>query len=854
VPKLFGVTLFVSATLLFLVQPMVGKMILPLVGGTPGVWNTCMVFFQALLLAGYYYAHKTSGNLPTSKQVKVHATLLVVTVGALAVGAALIENNSPVPIVKSLAPQGSTVPFFGVLLLLAVAIGLPFFTVSTTAPLLQKWFSETGHPSAKDPYFLYAASNFGSLLALIGYPFLVEPNLRLVEQAWMWAIGFVALVVLIWLCGRAVVHAPPLRQPAQKPKHAPRPVAEPPPHWSTKLRWLALAAVPSSLMLAVTTQVTTDMVSMPLLWVIPLALYLLTFIIVFSKTTPAWVHLGATLATPVLILLVVFTRVAESGFDFSGAPKLLQYFLNVLPFLTFFFVALTCHGELARTRPSPQHLTEFYLIMSFGGMVGGLFNALFAPVVFTFVSEYPISLVVAAFLLPRLKVLVDPEGSKTLAAWTPRDYYRTMFWDVIAFLIFFAAARFLSAYFDDIREGCLWLINKSGIKMASKTAATIIVYGIPILASYFLVERPYRFGAVVGAIWLGTFLTFLINERKRPEEYRAIHERSFFGVMKVEPYRAQVWIDDQTAEKSPIFMRLVHGTTVHGMQHHEADGISIGAALWPLGMNTPADALGLAWIAEPNYRFPGREPLTYYHRTGPVGAIFDAFWQLNEADPRRNREVACVGLGTGSLSCYARPRERMTFFEIDWAVRKLVDREVNEEDGRFTYLKRARQQGADIEFMMGDARLSLEQTDRKWGLMLVDAFSSDSIPAHLLTLEAVQLYFDRLSENGLLALHISNRYLKLEPVVEMIVRKLGYAAIVMHDSTTDAYVDGKPEFSGKLASTWILVARTREAFGPLSSDPRWGPLKAEDSVGLWTDDYTPITKAFREGWATLLNK
>ena len=215
-PKLFGVTLFVSATLLFLVQPMVGKMILPLLGGTPAVWNTCMVFFQALLLAGYYYAHKTSTGLPTGRQVRVHAVVLLVTVGALAVGAAMIDNHSPVPIVKSLAPQGSNLPFFGVILLLAAAIGLPFFTVSTTAPLLQKWFSETGHPSAKDPYFLYAASNFGSLLALVAYPFVVEPNLRLVEQAWVWAVGFIVLVVLIVVCGRAVLNAPPPRAPRRK--------------------------------------------------------------------------------------------------------------------------------------------------------------------------------------------------------------------------------------------------------------------------------------------------------------------------------------------------------------------------------------------------------------------------------------------------------------------------------------------------------------------------------------------------------------------------------------------------------------------------------------------------------------
>src|SRR5262249_34401315 len=333
-----------------------------------------------LLLLGYYYAHRTTTALPTRRQVAVHAALLLVAVGALTVAVAISAESSPVPIFKSLAPQGSDLPFFGVIVLLAVAIGLPFFTVSTTAPLLQKWFSETGHPSAKDPYFLYAASNFGSLLALVAYPFVVEPNLKLVNQAWLWSAGFLGLTVMILTCGRAVLNAPPPRKPDPRTKKAP-PVEPPPPHWSTKLRWLLLAAVPSSLMLSVTTSVTTDMLSMPLLWVIPLALYLLTFIIVFSKSTPAWVHLASTLATPVLILLVVFMRGAEpiGSLSLDNSPQGVRLFVKALPFLTSFFVALTCHGELARTRPSSKHLTEFYFLMSLGGVIGGLFNALFAP-------------------------------------------------------------------------------------------------------------------------------------------------------------------------------------------------------------------------------------------------------------------------------------------------------------------------------------------------------------------------------------------------------------------------------------------------------------------------------------------
>ncbi|HKA06924.1 MAG TPA: hypothetical protein VKD71_06670, partial [Gemmataceae bacterium] len=779
-PKLFGVTLFVSATLLFLVQPMVGKMILPLLGGTPAVWNSCMVFFQALLLLGYYYAHKTSTRMPTRRQVAFHTGVLAAAAGALAIGAMLVENHSPVPVVKSLAPQGSDMPFFGVILLLAVAIGLPFFTVSTTAPLLQKWFSETGHPSAKDPYFLYAASNCGSLLALVAYPFVVEPNLRLVEQAWVWAAGFLVMTLLIVACGRAVLSVPAPRapEPKGKKKQAPTPVVdEQPPSWQTRVRWLFLAAVPSSLMLAVTTDVTTDMVSMPLLWVIPLALYLITFIIVFTQSIAAQVHFYVVIFTPVLILLVVFTKVVEptGAISSSDAPQSVQTLLYILPFVTFFFVALACHGELARTRPASKYLTTFYLTMSIGGMLGGLFNALIAPMVFKVVTEYPITLLAACYLLPPLSVVTNPAN--------PTEQWRWSVWDFLLPIIFFAAGRYSSLYYDDIEA---WF-EKSGIGLPEKMAATIVAFGLPILASYFLVDRPFRFVASVGCMWLGVYTTSVIKEQKLPEESRTVYERSFFGTMKIERDRKYIRFEDGTIESSPPFRRLIHGTTVHGMQHRHPDAASQAQALWLLGANGPMDGLALAYIAEPHFEFPGREPLTYYHRSGPVGEMFNEFWAQNQAHPGRNTDVACVGLGTGTLSAYGRPGQKMTFFEIDTKVRRLVAADPEHPSDRvyFHYIDEAKRQGVDVEFIIGDARLSLEQTNRKWGFMLVDAFSSDSIPAHLLTKEAVRLYFDRLEDDGMLALHISNRYLKLEPVVERIVQELhhelGLEARVMHD-------------------------------------------------------------------------
>ncbi len=840
-PALFGVTMFLSATLLFLVQPMVGKMVLPLLGGTPAVWNTCMVFFQALLLAGYYYAHKVTAGLTPRAQVTVHLAVIVSALAVLLVGAGLSVNGSPVPIAKSLAPQGSDVPFFGVIAVLGLAIGLPFFVVSTSAPLLQKWFSETGHPSAKDPYFLYAASNAGSLLALVAYPFVVEPNLKLVQQAWAWAIGFLGLGVMVFLCARALLrtapHGPAIDRAAMTDP-------EPAPSWTTTIRWLFLAAVPSSLMLSLTTEVTTDIVSIPLIWIVPLALYLITFIAVFSKQYTGAVHLGVTLITPVLILLVVFMQTANHVPNTYAVPSFRVILL--IQVATFFMVTLACHGELARTRPSPKYLTNFYLIMSLGGMLGGLFNALVAPLAFTFVSEYPLSLIAACMVLPRLSEINDPG-----AAPAERSTQDRLIAYLVLPLVFFAAAKVLSGNYPYVVTVCRQVIDGSGVVLNAYTAATIIVFGIPTLATYFLVERPLRFGLCVGALFLGAYVTFEKNERKADPEDRTVYDRSFFGSLKIEPSRATVeneTYDPPTdieqvryrvgADPYYAFNRLVHGTTLHGKQRKLE--VSVAEGLLPWMADNPWSLLTAAPVAEKQWRKPGREPLTYYHETGPVGLMFEEF-RRGTATPGANTDVACIGLGTGSLSSYGRAGQRMTFFEIDNHVRRVV-----EPPTHFSYIDQAKKQGVNIEFLMGDARLTLEQQppDRKWGFMLVDAFSSDSIPAHLLTVESVELYFNHLEPNGICALHISNRYLNLEPVVEKIVTRLKLSARVMHDSVPAA----DESITGKTSSTWIAVARNDDALGGLLTDRHWGKLTPDDKVDIWTDDFTPIKNILQGEW------
>ncbi len=1054
-PLLFALTMFVSATLLFLVQPMVGKMVLPLLGGTPAVWNTCMVFYQALLLFGYFYAHKSTSSMPTRKQATLHAAVMLIALGALAIGAILTANHSPIAIVKSLSPQGDDYPFFGVIVILTVAIGLPFFVVSTSAPLLQKWFADTGHPSSKDPYFLYAASNFGSLLALVAYPAFVEPNLRLVEQAWVWAIGYVILTALVVACARVVGRGP---LPATKIAAAKGKllsalaVDDPEPTLLRRLRWVALAFVPSSLMLGLTTFVTTDMLSIPLLWIIPLTLYLITFIIVFSKV-PSWVHLAMTLLMPVAVLLIAFVMTSH--------VTVKSIYAVGLHMATFFIVAMVCHGELANDRPSPKHLTNFYLLMSIGGVLGGLFNAFFAPIVFTFTSEYPITLVIACFLLPSL----FDEKQRRLGSWThildflvpcaifffcrfihqnddqlARYIYGNAMFIIVSVLTFGIVAiagvvflgtdvhsrvalsvflgttlvvyatvgtladlvledttlewigrgsvklrtstilRWLTVAASVATYACYWrwhgdratLNNRLLVGIGTLTACfaimlsatyifasgddtfwvkefkrlvtfrtfgQILIYGVPAMICYFFVERPLRFGGAVAALWLAAYFTEI-----KAASSDVVRIRSFFGRIKIEtdarwkllpaelfPKKIEsdsdnydvitdkdndveiVTIHPLTEEQrvarhhgktmrlsDPVYKiiiekkagkeversyyirrdhtTLVHGTTTHGLQEKDRLRTDILRALWPVAAPTIQGVLLDLYAGSGEAMlFPGRDPTTYYSRTGPVGSMFQAWTGRNLEKNNPNTDVACIGLGTGSLSAYGLPGQKMTFFEIDTRVRRLV-----EPDTYFTYIDYAKKQGVNIDFKMGDARISLERMDHKFGCMLVDAFSSDAIPAHLLTSQAFKMYFDHLEEDGLLAVHISNRYLDLEPVVERICRELGLHARIMHGdgdpvdeklSRLGRGIDSDREWYSSFAnaSSWIVIAKSKVALGAIEKDyeqweeerqailqedkgakvpyrGRWIPLDANDDVGLWTDDYSPIIPILKGEW------
>lgn len=730
VTSLFVATSFLAAFLLFLIQPVIGKMILPRFGGVPAVWNTCQVFFQFALLAGYAYAHVATARLGVRRQVVLHLAVLAMPLLVLPValpsGWDATDGRSPIP---------------ALLGLLAISVGLPFLVVSTTAPLLQRWFAEASRGS--DPYFLYAASNLGSLTALVGYPLVIEPMLSLRHQGVLWSVGFGVLAASIAACGLVARAAPNDSGPDQ------RSPAPEPPTWPTRLRWVALAFVPSSLLLGVTTHVTTDLAPIPLLWVVPLALYLLSFVVAFGRP-PAWVGVAAsaTAAGSLLLLLAAYL----------GRWPTLGVHL-----LFFFAAAVALHGELARRRPPAAQLTEFYLWMSVGGVLGGVANGIAAPLLLKDYYEYRAAMVLAFLLMPS----PWPSADRRPFAWA----------DAALPAALGAVAAFV--YFEGRSTSPQW--------MAAAACATFV-------------RRPVRLALGVAAL-LGAFEAYSASQT------RVIYQsRNFFGVLKV--------VDEPEVKAH----RLRHGTTTHGLQVME------------------------------EMRSVRRLPLSYYFPTGPIGQVF-----MLTAQRAHHPPVAVVGLGAGSLATYAEHGQEMAFFEIDPDVVRVA-----QNPAYFTFLSESR---GNLRFVLGDARLTLaREPSRRFGIIVVDAFSSDAIPTHLMTAEALDVYLDKLAEDGLIAFHVSNNYLDLPPVIGALAQSRGLVAY----EQDDADLDPQEVRRGKLRSEWVLVARSPQAlqvvlapappgapkelhaFARLAQ--RWKPLTARPGTPAWTDDHTNVLAALRFQW------
>jgi len=778
---LYALTLFLSAALLFIVQPMFARLVLPLLGGSPAVWNTTQVFFQAALLAGYAYAYATTRWLTPRRQILLHGFLLLTPLLTL-----------PIAIPKGWMPPTASNPMPWLLVLLAVSVGLPFFVVSTSGPLLQQWFTRTGHRAAVDPYFLYAASNLGSLLALLSYPAVIEPTLRLADQSRGWAVGYGLLVALIIGCGvflwRASAGAGSLPTPSA-------PKVEENLTLKRRLRWLLLAFVPSSLMLSVTTYLSTDIAAVPLLWVIPLALYLLTFVLVFASKPPL-PHWLMVRVLPFVILPLVVLLAAH-----LTQTTLLLISLHLL---AFFVVAMVCHGEIARDRPTPRHLTQFYLWISLGGVLGGIFNALLAPVIFSGVWEYPLTLVLAGLLLP-LPLAVEASGPALSLSKGRRPESRSSR----------PSARRGHPYpphVEDPRQGAPMRTTTVrsarrqetggrerrqrlldwGLPLALLLVITAVVlilkvqdspldptlllaiFTVPALVCLSFVRRPLRFGLGIGAIVLASVIYVGGGGRL------LYTGRSFFGVYRVIDFYAQG------------YHLFYHGATLHGLQSTD-----------------PARQ---------------KEPLGYFHTTGPLGQVFTA---LDEK--LAGGKIAVIGLGAGSTACYARPSQSWTFYEIDPAVERIA------RDPRyFTYLQNC---APEANVVLGDGRLSLASAPTgEYDLIILDAYNSDALPVHLMTREALQLYLSRLAPEGVLAFNITNVHMNLEPVLAALA---GDAGLVSR-TQDEVYIDPAEGERGKINSKWLIIARTVADLGSLVDDPLWLPSRVRPEMRVWTDDFSSV--------------
>jgi hypothetical protein len=734
----FAISMFVSASLLFLVEPMVAKMVLPLLGGTPAVWNTSLVFYQAVLLAGYLYAWASARWLGRKVQLVVHLVLGLACLAGL-----------PPQIPTGWEPPAQANPVWSLLGVLTLAVGLPIFLLASTTTTLQRWFAQSGHRFADDPYFLYAASNTGSLVGLLGYPVLMEPSLRLSTQARVWSGGYVFFVAMVGLCG---VIALRVGQPGDGPFS---PVASPAEERllpRRRLFWIALAFVPSALMIGITTALTTDVPAIPLLWVLPLAIYLLSFIFVFGRHKIISHELLVS-RLPFILLLAILPSISKVNLPFW---TLLPLYLIAL-----FAVAMVCHGELARTRPHAHHLTEFYLWISFGGVLGGIFSSLLAPVIFSSVIELPLAIIFAAFLRPQ-PASVPGQCPLNIRR---NDWLAPALLCVTMVAVIFTVSHFVRTQSRDVQG-----------------AAYVLVFGYSMLWCLSFGKRSLRFAVglvalmVASSLYHGAYGQLLLRER------------NFFGVLRV------------TNDPENKFRYLFHGATVHGIQ-------SLDSAR-------------------------SREPLAYYTRSGPAGSVMHS---LDEKTLRgtdgaiRKANWAVIGLGAGSMACYRQPGELLTFYEIDPAVKQIAT-----DPRYFTFMSQC---APTANIVLCDARLKLRDApDGSYDLIVLDAFSGDTIPMHLLTRQAVALYVRKLAPGGILAFHVSNLHLRLAGPVAALARDAGLAC----RSDTDTVVSPAETAAGKRASQWMVMARNPSDLGDLATDPKWQAVPNSGGVPVWTDDYSSL--------------
>jgi SAM-dependent methyltransferase len=727
---LFLLTILTGSFLLFLIQPMVARMALPRLGGAPAVWNSAMLVYQALLLGGYAYAHRLSSEAPR-RQATIHLSVLLVAALWLPLG------------LVSLQPPADGSPIFWVPWLLVASIGPLFFAVASQAPLMQRWYSLTGNVG--EPYALYAASNIGSFAGLIAYPLLVEPFMPLKAQNWLWTAIYVALVISVAACARLLWQT---RNDIAQTSIVSSPGT--PITWQRRLYWVVLAAIPSGLMLSTTSHLTTDLMAMPLVWVIPLGLYLLSFSIAFADNQrPAfWISKFAPIVLMVTgaVVFFIWGKAAINGLIAS---------LSLL-----FAVAVTLHTEMYRTRPEASQLTGLYLMMSLGGVIGGFFCAIVAPLIFDWTWEHPILILLAAYLLPQTRYFSFGE----------EDALGTRGAKILMICIAIMAVA-MGIY--------------GGTQMSIEaTPDKVILLGIIMMMGIIVTGQRLAFALIIGALMFANGGWYNMKQT-----LDGVRMRSYFGTYTV------------NASESGRVRWLNHGTTMHGMQ----------------------------MLDEPT------KPISYYPTTSGVGIAMTKAPELFGTDA----SIGVVGLGTGTLACYRKPGQIWQFFEIDPLMIEIArDRKI------FSFIDRC---APDVTITLGDARLTLADVPKgKFDILALDAFSSDSIPLHLLTKEAFAIYRRALKPDGLLLVHISNRYIDLNPVIAAEAKTGGWLAALRHDSPTERMLG-----EGSRASLWIALspdgAKLAELTGKLDdrkseryTPDQWIKLDSAGNARPWTDDYASV--------------
>lgn len=743
VRALFTATILLSAFLLLLIQPMLSKIILPKLGGSPAVWQTAMMFYQTLLLGGYVYAHAASQMLGARRQSLLHGGLLLVSAISLPISLYLTPMFEP-----------TAQPVMFLLLSLLVTIGLPFFVLAANAPLIQHWYSCHSNTRGRDPYVLYSASNLGSFAALLSYPFLIEPWLTLSGQTATWSALYAVFGCLLIACiyqlrrhfaGEAPMDAPD----AQALEEAKTPT------WKQKLIWVALAFMPSSLMLGVTTHVTTDIAAVPLLWIVPLALYLLSFVLTFHPKMPGYLFF---LKEQVIIIAILFI-VMLTKLD-------LQMPFLFIHYLGFFAIAMVCHGQLSLNRPSTRFLTSFYVWISVGGALGGFFNAIIAPTIFTVAIEYMIVLFIACFLRPQTKEFSNERLQRLLDWLTPVG--------MVAILIgLYHIAPIFKQFFPEESKAVYTLFDTSfrGI-IGNHTLLLIAALGMCLLLPKVCQHRPVRLALAVYVLVMSVPFTSAGTSSK------VIHkERNFFGVSMVRK------------QESPPLHIYSHGTTLHGIQSLEQDK---------------------------------RLKLTSYYVQ--VRDIFNSL-----PDEVRLKPIAVAGLGAGTLACLGQENQQFDMFEIDTAVKHIA-----ENTKFFTYLQDCPTQKTVI---IQDARLGIEAVENgRYGVILMDAYSSDSLPMHLITREALATYIDKLAPGGVIGFHISNRYLKLDKILANLADDAGLFAIQRL---------ARPQEANAVPSHWVIMARNKTDLATSNWEKEGWKELSPNGNEPWTDNYSNILEALR---------